>query len=116
MDPLGTIDMSPVEYADASVAWGARLVQPARWSVSSPQSLVIEISGPIVLDVPVQVALGQAWEPAEWLEDPSQTRNAAAMLGRGALAVGVGLYPVRVRLLAGTEHPVLRAGSLRVTR
>lgn len=116
MDPLGTIDTPPLEYADTSVAWGARVLQSPRWSASSPQNLVVEVSGPIVLDVPVQIALADDWEPAEWLGDEGQKRTASAMLGRAGLAVGPGLYPVRVRLLAGSEHPVLRAGSLRVTR
>lgn len=116
MEPFATIEAQPVTYADVSVAWGARVLQPARWSASSPQNLIVEVSGPIVLDVPVQFSLGTGWERAEWSGESGQTRRAVAPLGRGALRVDPGLYPITVRLTAGTEHPVARAGSLRVTR
>lgn len=116
MDPLGTITPWPVVYADAAVTWGARALQPARCSASSPQNLIVEVTGPVVLDVPVEVCLGGEWEHAEWTGEPGQTRRAVAVLGRGGLRVDPGLYPISVRLTAGTERPVLRAGSMRVTR
>lgn len=118
-DPLATLgpaaSAEPVSYADVSVAWSARILQPAKWSRSSVQILAFEVSGPIVLEAPVYVSTGSAWVQAEWIGEAAQKRQAVVSLGR-SLRPDVGLVRVSVKVNAGAEQPVLRAGTLRVTR
>ena len=114
MDPQRTLETEVPDYGDLSVPWEARLIQPLRYAKGSAQVLVVSVSAPIVLDHPVSISVGGRYEPATWQGSPSQRRTATVILG-DSLAPS-GLATVRVKVHAGLEAPVLRAGTIKVTR
>lgn len=115
MDPRRTVATEPPDYGDLTVPWSAKLIQPTRYQSGSAQVLVVEVTAPLVLDQPISVAVGGRFEVASWQGEPSQRRRATAMLGT-ALSPNPGLVNVRVQVHAGIESPVLRAGTMRVSR
>ena len=115
VDPLRTIEAEAPDYGDLTVPWGARLIQPLRYTKGSTQVLVVEVTAPIVLDHPVSVSAGERFESATWQGEPAQRRRATVMLG-GALIPRPGLTNVRVKVHAGLESPVLKAGTIKVER
>lgn len=121
VDPARTVveSRSPIAdvsvYGDLSIPWDATLIQPTKYWVGSAQVLVVEVTAPMVLDYPVSIAVGERYEAALWQGEPAQRRRATVVLGVSS-GLTPGLRNVRVKVNAGGETPILKAGTIRVAR
>lgn len=113
LEPGRTLASSPAAdpSADTSVPWGAVLVQPERMAGGSRQAVVVDVSGPRVLDGRVRVSIGDASAAGSWEGEPAQHRRVLA-----PLRPSPGVHRVLVRLEGGAgEEPLLEAGKLVVS-
>lgn len=98
--------------ADQAVPFSARLVQPKTMAAGSSQLCVVDVTGPIVLDGPVELGVAGRWHPAAWAGAAGQRRQVTAVVG-GLPARGA---DVKVRIRAAGQTPVLTAGRIYTTQ
>jgi hypothetical protein len=112
MNAARTLSQQPVALGDTSVPWAATLVQPERMLKGSTQVVVVDVSGPRLLEGVVQVHVGgEAW-PGEWEGQADQHRRCHAPIHPTV----EGVQRVLVEVAAGGgEAPLLDAGKLIVT-
>jgi hypothetical protein len=94
-------------FGDTSIPWSARLIQPDRMVEGSAQVLVVDVSGPAVLDMPAAVEIGSNRSRLMWQGESGQSRRGTATIRPEA-----GRHRVLVRL----GQTLLEAGVLLVVR
>jgi hypothetical protein len=112
MSAARTLEQTPVTLGDTSVPWAAALVQPERMLKGSTQVVVVDVSGPRVLEGVVRVHVGPEVGNGEWEGQADQHRRCHAPIRP---SVG-GVQRVLVEVAAGGgEAPLLDAGKMIVT-
>jgi hypothetical protein len=108
MDPGATLSEALI-LGDTSVPWGATLVQPERMLKGSRQAIIVDVSGPRLLDGGVRIRLGPDSGAATWEGEAGQRRRCLAPIRP---SVG-GVHRVLVEVAAGGgEAPLLDAGKI----
>lgn len=84
--------------------------------LGSVEYLYADLTGDILLDGTVEMALGGApdavtWEPADWVGDVGMSRSARVLLD-GSLAQGT--YNVWARVTDTPEAPIIKCGRVKV--
>jgi hypothetical protein len=109
MNAARTLSQQPAALGDTSVPWAATLVQPERMLKGSTQVVVVDVSGPRLLEGVVRVHVGTEVGNGEWEGQVGQHRRCHAPL---RLSYG-GVYRVVVEVAAGGgEAPLLDAGKM----
>jgi hypothetical protein len=109
MNAARTLSQRPVALGDTSVPWRATLVQPERMLKGSTQVVVVDVSGPRLLEGVVRVHVGAEVGTGEWEGQADQHRRCHAPIRP---SVG-GVHRVLVEVAAGGgEAPLLDAGKL----
>lgn len=99
---------------DLTVPWAAKLIQPGKVATGSQQTFVVDVTGPAILDGPVQLNLGAVIAPATWEGEPGQRRRCSAVAT--IPAGGSRILRVHVLPIVPGQQPRLRAGTVVVTR
>ena len=115
MNAARTLEQQPVALGDTSVPWEATLVQPQRMLKGSTQVVVVDVSGPRLLEGVVRVHVGTEVGTGEWEGDvgtgayDGQRRRCHAPLRPSV----PGVHRVLVEVAAGGgEAPLLDAGKI----
>jgi hypothetical protein len=112
MNAARTLEQTPVALGDTSVPWAATLVQPERMLKGSTQVVVVDVSGPRLLEGVVRVHVGTEVGNGEWEGQADQHRRCHAPIRP---SVG-GVHRVLVEVATGGgEAPLLDAGRMIVT-
>ena len=118
MNAARTLEQQPAPLGDTSVPWRAVLVQPDRMLRGSTQVVVVDVSGPRLLEGAVRIHVGTEVGTGEWEGEvgvgayDGQRRRCHAPL-RPSVA---GVHRVLVELVTGGgEAPILDAGKIIVT-
>ena len=109
MNAARTLEQQPATLGDTSVPWAATLVQPERMLRGSTQVVVVDVSGPRLLEGVVRVHVGAEVGNGEWEGQADQHRRCHAPL-RPSVA---GVHRVLVEVATGGgEAPLLDAGKM----
>jgi hypothetical protein len=112
MNASRTLSQQPLPLGDTSIPWEASLVQPERMLKGSVQVVVVDVSGPRLLEGVVRIHVGTEVGTGEWEDQTGQRRRCHAPIRPSV----PGVHRVLVEVAAGGgEAPLLDAGKLIVT-